>query len=96
MKFLANVCRDSPIKMLFTVKSFPCREIIKLDYKIMPGFEISNLNEYQLLPNNIKNVIVSINDPTGKINSNKCRKKKHNGINFHRSDFILSLLFFFL
>ena len=69
MQFLANICQNSPVKMLFTVKSFPYREVIDLAYEIMPGFEISNLNEYQLLPNNIKNVIVSINDPTGKINS---------------------------
>ncbi|MGD0466647.1 MAG: hypothetical protein ABSA84_08130 [Gammaproteobacteria bacterium] len=69
MNFLTNICRDSPIKMLFTVKSFPCREVIDLAYEIMPGFEISNINEYQLLPKDIHDVILSINDPTGQLNA---------------------------
>lgn len=69
MKFLTNICKNSPIKMLFTVKSFPYKEVIDLAKDIMFGFEISNLNEYQLLPKNIKDMVVSVNDPTGQLNS---------------------------
>ncbi len=70
MKFLTDICQDSPIKILFTVKSFPYREIIDLAYKLMPGFEISNLNEYNLLPKGLKDIILSISDPTGQLNTN--------------------------
>jgi len=69
MRFLKEICENTPIKMLFTIKSFPFQEIISLAHQIMPGFEISNLNEYQLLPKNLTNSIVSVNDPTGSVNT---------------------------
>ena len=88
MKFLANVCRNSPVKMLFTVKSFPCREIIELAYKIMPGFEISNINEYKLLPHDIKNTILSISDPTGQLNVNFPKEISQTNICYLNMDYI--------
>lgn len=64
MIFLSELCLEKNITPLFTVKSFPFGPVLSLAHEIMPGFEVSNLSEYALLPKNVSNKYISINDPT--------------------------------
>ena len=64
MIFLRDLCVENNITPLFTVKSFPFKPVLALAHEIMPGFEISNLSEYALLPKDLSGKCLSINDPT--------------------------------
>lgn len=50
-------------RILFAVKSFPLPEILTMARDIGVGFEVSNRQEYQLLPGDLSGRTVSLNSP---------------------------------
>lgn len=78
MDFLVSASESTAVKFLFTVKSFPSKDVLTMASKIMPGFEVSNLNEYKLLPKHSEKNYLSINDPLGRLSDRLPRQLYQN------------------
>lgn len=64
LNFFGKFAKEKNVNFLFTVKSFPNKMVLNIANKCLCGFDVSNINEYNLLPQNIENQIIVINNPT--------------------------------
>lgn len=64
LNFFGKFAKEKNVNFLFTVKSFPHKKVLKIANECLYGFDVSNVNEYNLLPQNIKNQIIVVNNPT--------------------------------
>ena len=60
---LAEAFGGDPDRILFAVKSFPAPPILTMALEVGAGFEVSNEQEYHLLPKDLTGKIVSLNSP---------------------------------
>jgi diaminopimelate decarboxylase len=65
------------VKFLFTVKSFPHELALNIANQYLDGFDVSNINEYNLLPKNLDGKLVIINNPT--CNTKNLNEYRKNG-----------------
>ena len=92
LKFLRHISDLNDCIFLFPVKSFPHLELIKHISHYAHGFEISNVNELDLLPTDFSPDYLAITDPTIQIQNIELFSRRANKI-FYSLDYISEEIF---
>ena len=75
MRWLSEAGRNFRVSPLFAVKSCTDTRVLDLAHRYLSGFDISNLEEYSLLPNQLQGRLVSLTSPALTDARNEFRSK---------------------